>query len=286
LSRLLDTHVHFWDPTARHHDWLAEAPPLQRRFGPEEMAPGEHELLGVVFVQADCRADEALDEVHWVQELAQQHPVIRGIVAYAPVHLGSQASPALEALAREPLVVGVRRLLQDGPAKDIVDQALIVGVGLLPGHGLTFDVCVRHHQLPEVAELVRSCPETSFVLDHLGKPPVAAGELGPWGANIAAIAEEPNVVCKLSGLTTEAASGWTEEDVRPYLEYALEAFGPQRCMVGSDWPVATLRTTVGRWFDIVTDLVAGLAPDDQAAVMYETALSTYGLAMTATDSRG
>ena len=284
MTRLLDAHVHFWDPSRHHHSWLSQEPQLQRRFGPEDLDPGHHELVGAVFVQADARDDEALDEVRWVQRLAVEHPLVRGIVAYAPVHLGVRATDALEELAAEPLVVGVRRLLQGRPAAEIVDPAMIEGIRLLPAYGLTFDICVTHDQLPDAAELVRACPETSFVLDHLGKPPVATGALDRWLAHSTAIAELPNVVVKLSGLTTEAAPDWTDADILPYLRHGLEQFGPHRCMIASDWPVVSLRTTVEHWFDLVTALIADLTAAEQASVLRHTAVATYDLAVTAADS--
>jgi L-fuconolactonase len=278
VTRLLDAHVHFWDPSARHHGWLAETPPLQRRFGPKDLDVGGRTLSGVLFVQADCRDEEALDEVHWVQTLAAEEPLIRGIVAYAPLHLGEAAESHLRALASEPLVVGVRRLLQGRPAETIMAPELITGVRMLADWGLTFDLCATHDQLPQVCRLVRSCPDTRFVLDHLGKPPVRAGALDPWRADLEQLAALPNIVCKLSGLATEAAPGRGADDARPYLAYALETFGPRRCMIASDWPVATLATTVTRWFDVVLEAVAELTPADRAAVLEGTAAATYGLA--------
>ncbi len=274
---IVDGHVHFWDPWARDHAWLAAHAPLRRRFGPEDLDAGHHELLGAVFVQADCREEEALDEIRWVGELARHHPTVRGIVAYAPVHHGRGVERHLAAVAAQPLVVGVRRLLGGQPSGAITDPKFVCGVRLLPEWGLTFDLCATHDQLPPVAALVRACPATSFVLDHLGKPPVASGRLDPWREDIARIASFPNVVCKLSGLSTEAAPDWTAADVRPYLEHALEVFGPQRCMIGSDWPVATLRTTVERWFDVVLDVLAELSPENRRSVLSETAVATYGL---------
>jgi L-fuconolactonase len=278
VTRLLDAHVHFWDPSRRHHDWLRQAPQLQRRFGPEDLVPGHHELVGAVFVQADARDDESLDEVRWVQQLAAEHQLVRGIVAYAPVQLGAGAADALDELVAEPLVVGVRRLLQGRPASEIVEPALIDGVRLLPTYGLTFDICVTHDQLPGVVELVRACPETSFVLDHLGKPPVASGALDHWRADTSALAELPNIAVKLSGLTTEAAPAWTDADILPYLRHGLDAFGPERCMIASDWPVASMRTTVEHWFDLVTELISDLTAGEQEAVLRGTAIATYGLA--------
>jgi L-fuconolactonase len=277
--RLLDAHVHFWDPNARHHEWLAEAPALHRRFGPEDLEAQGRALSGVVFVQADCRDEEALDEVHWVQELAAEQPLIRGIVAYAPLHLGVAAASHLRALAGEPLVVGVRRLLQGRPAETILAPELITGVRMLAAWDLTFDLCATHDQLPQVGGLVRACPETRFVLDHLGKPAVRTGALDPWRADLEKLAALPNVVCKLSGLATEAAPGRGADDARPYLAYALETFGPRRCMVASDWPVVTIATTVAHWFDVVLEVIAELTPADQDAVLEGTAAATYGLAL-------
>lgn len=273
---LLDAHLHLWDPSARHHDWLAEQPDLRRRFAPGDVDSGRYELQGAVFVQADCRDDEALDEVHWVQDAGP--PLVQGIVAYAPVHLGAAVEPRLAALAAEPLVVGVRRLLQGEPAAAIVDAELAEGVRLLGSWDLTFDLCVTHDQLPAVAELVEACPATSFVLDHLGKPPVAAGRLDPWRADLARLVSFPNVTCKLSGLATEAAQDWSCADVRPYLEHAIDVFGPQRCMIGSDWPVLTLAGTMERWFDVVLEVVESLSATDREAVLRRTASSVYGLA--------
>ncbi len=126
--RILDSHVHFWDPVARHHEWLVEVPHLNRRFGPDDYDAGRHELGGFVFVQADCRDEEALAEARWVAELAATFPLIRGIVAYAPLQRGRAAESHLDALADEPLVVGVRRLLQDRPVEEITEAAFIEGV--------------------------------------------------------------------------------------------------------------------------------------------------------------
>lgn len=272
MAKVLDAHLHLWDPAERTHDWLEEVPRLRRRFGPEDIDAGRWELVGAVFVQADCRDEEALDEVRWVQAVGA--PLVRGIVAYAPLHLGAAAEPALTALAAEPLVVGVRRLLHGEPVGAIAGRRLREGVQLLAERNLTFDICVRHDQLSAVAELVDACPQTSFVLDHLGKPAVAEKRLDPWRTDIARLASFENVACKLSGLATEAAAGWTSADVRPYLEHALETFGPARCMIGSDWPLLTLAGTMEQWFDAVRDV---LTEDDRDAVLRGTASEVYGI---------
>jgi L-fuconolactonase len=264
---ILDAHLHLWDPAHRHHDWLAAHPPLQRRFGPEDLDVGRHDLVGAVVVQADCRDDEALDEVRWIAGLAAEHPVIRGIVAYAPLHLGRDARAALEAVAAEPLVVGIRRLLQGEPAGLLRAPELVEGIRLLEAFALPFDICVTHDQLTAVADVIAACPDVSFVLDHLGKPPVAAGALNPWRDDLARIAAHRNVTCKLSGLTTEAGPGWHPAALRPYLDHALDVFGPRRCLVGSDWPVITLTATVERWFDVVMSALEVCTDAERAAVL-------------------
>ena len=275
IGVILDAHVHFWDPDARHHAWLDEHPTLRRRFVPADYDAGCHAVGGAVFVQADCRDDEAIDEVRWVAALAKSDPFVRGIVAYAPVHLGAAAEDGLAAVAAEPLVVGVRRLLQGQPRTALEDRALIDGVGLLAAYDLSFDVCVSHAQLPAVTRIVEACPDVRFALDHLGKPRVAAARLDPWRGDLARLAALPNVACKLSGLTTEAAPGWQAADVRPYLDHALDAFGPTRCMVGSDWPVASLATTTERWFDVVLEALAFLDTHERDAVLSDTAEDCY-----------
>jgi L-fuconolactonase len=274
---IVDAHLHLWDPTARHHDWLAAHPSLLRRFGPEDLDAGHHDVAAAIVVQADCRDEEALDEVRWIAGLAREHPLVRGIVAYAPLHRGVDARGALEAVAAEPLVVGVRRLLQGEPPNLLRSPELVAGVRLLAEVGFPFDVCVTHDQLPAVAELVAACPDVAFVLDHLGKPAVAAGSLDPWREDLARIAAHPNVACKLSGLTTEAGPGWDAARLRPYLDHALEVFGPDRCLVGSDWPVLTLGATVEAWFDVVVAALEPCTPGERAAVLSGNAGALYGI---------
>jgi L-fuconolactonase len=272
---ILDAHVHFWDPGSRRYPWLDGEPSLLRRFGPEDYDSGAHTVSGMIFVQADCEADEALDEARWGAKLAAVDPRVVGIVAYAPLHLGAGARLAVAAAAAQPRVVGVRRLLQDEPAPVLRDPALAEGVRLLADHGLPFDLCVRHHQLRAATALVAACPDVTFVLDHLGKPPVAAGEIASWRDDLTRLSKSGSVFCKLSGLATEAAPDWRGRDVRPYLDVALDLFGPQRCMLGSDWPVSTLATTVERWFDVVLDAVAGLSHAEREALRHGTASSVY-----------
>jgi L-fuconolactonase len=263
---VIDAHIHFWDPERLHYAWLEDVPPLHRRFTPDDLGA---DVEGFVFVQADCRDEEAWAEVEWVSALAERHPIL-GIVAYAPVHRGAQ----LERLAAHPRVVGVRKLLQGEPDALLAGDALVDGVRALADYGLTFDACVTHEQLPFVIRLAERCPNVTIILDHLGKPAVAQGRLDPWREHLAALAECPNVACKRSGLTTEADhDAWTPDDLRPYVEHALECFGAARCLVGSDWPVATLATTYERWFEVLL----GLLPPERDGILSGNARRFYKL---------
>jgi L-fuconolactonase len=274
-QQLLDAHVHFWDPRARTHAWLAAHPPLLRAFRPHDLDAGRHEVVGLIAVQADCRDAEGPEETAWLTRLARREPRIRGIVAFAPLERADRIAAHLDGLSRNPLVVGVRRLLQHEPAALMADAAFVAGVRRLAPAGLTFDACVIHEQLPALTRLARRCPEVTFVLDHLGKPDVAGGRLDPWRADLQALARRPNVACKLSGLITEAAAGWSERDVRPYLSHALDAFGPDRCMLGSDWPLVTLAASHERWTDTVLASLAELSPGERRAVLEHTAAAVY-----------
>jgi L-fuconolactonase len=222
---IADGHVHFWDPDRLHYDWLPDE--LKRPFLPSDYDGGADAL---VFVQADCREAEGLAEVEWAESLG-----VAAIVAFAPL----ERDRDLSRLAARPLVKGVRRLLQGEP--DALLEAVVPGVGRCGELGLVFDACVSASQLPSLARLARACGDTTIVLDHLGKPRT----LDPWRADVATLAALPNVRCKLSGLTSELGP---DADFTPYLRHALDVFGPERCLYGSDWP---LTRDPSRWLDAV-----------------------------------
>jgi len=277
MGRFIDAHIHFWDPNIHNHEWLQALPDLARPFTPSHIDFGTRTPDGVVFVEADCALNEGLSEVQWVSSLASGEVPIIGIVARAPLEQGAAVGSLLLRLADEPLVVGVRRLLQDEPLALLQDPALVEGTRLLADHGFAFDLCVTFHQLRSLTELVRSCPDTTFVLDHVGKPPVADRRLDPWRGDLHVLAESPNVTCKLSGLATLAQPGWSRRDVLPYLRHALGEFGPERCMFGSDWPVALQNTSYEAWLDTVLEATQDLTPRERDDILGETAARVYGL---------
>jgi L-fuconolactonase len=213
----------------------------------------------------------------WVG-LAANHPIIRGVVAQVPVERGPDAASLLAAAARHPLTVGIRRNVQDEPAGFLRGAGMVAGVGMLAAHGLPFDACVREHQLAELTELVDRCPQVTFVLDHLGKPDIRQQRREPWFNDMTTLARYANVVVKLSGLTTEADhQHWRPAEIAPYLAHAIEVFGPDRCMFGSDWPVATLATSYLRWVELVLDAIDELPEAQRTSVLGGTATRIYRL---------
>lgn len=276
---LVDTHVHLWDPARLRYSWLESAPALNRRHGTDDYlaACGTVAVAKVVFVQCECDPAQSEAEADWVTELAASESRIRGIVAQAALEQGDAIEPALARLAAKPLVKGVRRLLQEEPDDAFcLRPGFLRGVRCLARHGLSFDICIYHRQLANVVRLVRECPEVRFVLDHLGKPAVRDRRLEPWRAELRELSRLGNVWCKLSGLATEADwEAWTEADVRPYLDHALECFGAERVMFGSDWPVSRQATTYARWVETVDTALGGCTTDQRHRIYVRNAEAFY-----------
>ncbi len=280
--RPIDSHVHLWDPGRMDYPWLAGTE-LERKFGVEDLRDTTRDdIAAFVVVQGDCVPQQGLAEVDWISEQMRERGTPCGIVAFAPVELGPDVRPYYQSLRGMPHVVGVRRLLQDLPPGFALESQFVTGLELLGQVGLPFDVCVRATQLPEVLELVRRVPTVDFVLDHLGKPRVGRADGGRcddgWRDDLTSLAQQPNVVCKLSGLTTETGGEpWSTELVRPYLDHAIDAFGPARCLFGSDWPVLTTAGTYQGWLNAVLDALLGCTDVEVGQVMSGTAQSVYGI---------
>ena len=271
---MIDSHLHLWHPDQLPYAWLAEEPTLGRSFLVTDLDTGGHEIDGLIVVEAGC--DDGRRELAWLVQLAERWPLILGVVVQVPLDLGPPAFAAIAAAARHQLTVGVRRNVQDEGPGFMLAQPMVEGVRRLARHQLRFDACVRQHQINELTELVDRCPEVIFVLDHLGKPAIGQRRAQSWFTEIAALAKRPNVVAKLSGLTTEADHArWQPSEILPYLRHAIDVFGPQRCMFGSDWPVATLATTYRQWIELVIDATADLTTAERSAIFNDTARRIY-----------
>lgn len=252
---IVDSHVHLWDPAQFRYKWLDGLPALNRSFKPGEFTAGSAsaDVSKIIFVECGCEPTQNLAEVDWICTLAKGEPRLKGIVAHASLESGEEARAELEILASRSLVKGVRRNLQsESDPEFCLRREFLVGVRMLADFGFTFDLCLRHDQLLVATELARCVPDVTFVLDHLGKPEVRNKMFQPWANDLKALAALPNVVVKISGLTTEANwNEWQPVEFMPYLSHALASFGPKRLIFGSDWPVLTLAANYERWVETV-----------------------------------
>jgi L-fuconolactonase len=239
--------------------WLDSEPVLNRPFG---LADYREQTDGIpvetiVYLQVDVAPVYALLEARRAAELAREDPRIGAIVAWAPIEYGDRMRAYLdELLTIDPRVKGVRRLLQYETQADFLLQPdFIQGLRTLSEYGLSFDLCIGSRQLKSAVELVRRCPDTPVILDHLAKPNIKDKVIQPWWDDIAELAKLPNVVAKISGAVTDAdREHWTLDDLAPYVNRVLEVFGEDRVVFGSDWPVMLRATTYPRWVDVVSTL--------------------------------
>jgi L-fuconolactonase len=285
MEAFIDTHVHCWDRTQVPYPWLDGFPSIAGRHTPAELRAEVGDEGGtrfpekIVVVEGDCDRARSFDEVAAIEALAAAEPAISGIVAFAPMDRGAETIAALDRLRARPLVRGVRHLIQGEADPDFCRRPeFIAGVRAAGERGLSFDICVKHHQLASVVDLACECPGTQFVLDHAGKPDVRGQKLEPWRQLITKLAWLPHVACKLSGLVTEAdPAAWTIEDLRPYVEHLLARFGAHRLIFGSDWPVVKLASSYQRWLDTALTLLARLESEDRAAILSANAQRIYRL---------
>lgn len=279
---VIDTHVHFWDPGRLSYPWLLDLPSLNRPHLPadyEQVTDGIP-VEGLVFIQCEADASQYREEARWVAQLARAQPRLRGIVPWAPLEQGEAARPALEELADLPLVKGVRRIIQFEEDDGFCLQPDFVrGVQLLPEFGLHFELCIKgDEQFANTLELVRRCPNVSFILDHIGKPFIKESVRQPWAAHLKELADFPNTWCKISGLVNEAEwESWDLADLRPYLDQVLTSFGFDRVCFGGDWPVCTLASTYARWFDALRETVASCSEAQQLRLFHDNAVTFYRL---------
>jgi L-fuconolactonase len=280
----VDAHVHFWDRARLPYPWLVGVPAISGPHTPAELAAevGPRRPTEIVFVESAVEPAHTLEEVRWVDALAaggSSGLAIGAIVAQVAVDRGAETEAALGSLRGHRRVRGVRHIIEAHPEPDYCSRpAFVDGVQRVGEHGWTFDLCLKPAQLPACIELVRACPGTSFVLDHAGKPDLRRGALEPWRADLAALARLPNVVCKLSGLVTEADPvTWTPEALRPTVDHLLSCFGAERLLFGSDWPVVKLAASYDRWLRTALELLEPLSAGERAAVMCHNARRIYRL---------
>ncbi|WP_085872649.1 MULTISPECIES: amidohydrolase family protein [unclassified Nocardioides] len=274
---VVDAHLHLWDLDAHPQPWTRPWPVLRRSFCVEELRAvlGAHGVGSAIVVQAGDTTGETLD----LLVLAASETVIAGVVGWADVR-APDLLVQLDRLVASPgghRLVGLRHQLQVEPdTRWLARTDVRAGLRRLADRALVFDLVVSPEQLPLVTETVRAVPETSFVLDHAGKPPIAGGDLSAWRRDITALAGLPNVAVKLSGLVTEAAwDTWTQEQLDPVIDHVVDCFGPGRVMAGSDWPVCLLAADYAAVQATLQGLLDRLDPDERRAVLGGTARRWY-----------
>lgn len=277
--RVVDAHVHFWDPSTLRYPWLDPEPTLRRAFLPRDYPPfAEANVDAVIFVEANCVPTQAWAEVDFVDALADSEPRIVGIVAFADMLDADGLEQALDRLVERERVVGVRHNIQGHHPGFCTSPRFVRSVEHVGDYGLTFDLCATAAQLDDVAYLVDSCPETQFVLDHCGKPAIRDDAFDGWARDLASLASCSNVACKMSGLLSEARPDQRNAAaLRPYLAHVLACFGPTRLLYGSDWPVVEPAGGEASWRTMVASFASTWTATDQQRLFSDNAMHLYGL---------
>ncbi len=263
----IDAHQHFWIYSPAEYDWIDDSmPALRRNFLPEDLNPEleSNDFHASVAVQAR----QTLEETRWLLELAERSPSILGVVGWADLRSPDIRSQ-LKALTRNPKLVGIRHVVQSEPDDHFLLQPdFLHGISALEEFDLAYDILIYTKHLPVAAEFVELFPRQRFVLDHLAKPPIKSGEIDSWVRGITRLANFPNVFCKLSGLVTEADwQDWQPAQIFPFLDVAFHSFGPDRLMIGSDWPVCLLAAPYARAVNVVKTYLKAQKPEAQEAVL-------------------
>jgi L-fuconolactonase len=281
MTRTVDAHQHFWQRTQPFdYRWL-DAPqnaPIRRDYLPEDLAP-HLAAIGAshsIFVQTQHN----LDENRWALGLAEKHPFLAGVVGWVDLASPSCEEQLLE-MRRHPKFIGVRHIVQDEPDDDfIIRRDVLRGLRVLEKHGVPFDLLFYVKHLRHAATLAKQLPELPMVIDHLAKPHIKDQSMKNWLPHFRAAAAFPNVYCKLSGMVTEADwQHWKAEDLAPYVHSALEFFGPERCMFGSDWPVCELAASYEQVHAALVEAMGPLSEGERAAIFGDTASRFYRLSL-------
>jgi len=277
MSEPIDSHHHLWRYDKSEYGWIGEDMSLLARdYLPENLRPElvESGIQGTVAVQTR----QTLAETRFLLDFAEEFEFIRGVVGWAPIAT-AEFLEVLERLKGYTKLKGLRHVIQD----ELDDQFILrddfnSGIGLLKRYSLVYDILIYEKHLPAAISFVDRHPSQIFVLDHIGKPRIRAGEIEPWRTNLQSLARRENVFCKLSGLVTEADwKHWQIADLRPYLDVVLGAFGARRLMVGSDWPVCLLASTPKKWFCTLKEFLRPLSVSEQDMILGGVASKVYSL---------
>ena len=272
----IDSHHHFWNYDPVEFDWIDDSMrTIRRSFLPNDLQAeiGRAGIDGVISVQAR----QILEETDFLLEQANANDFIKGVVGWVPL-ADANITEVLDRYKSADKLKAVRHVVQGEPDGFLDGEAFNRGIQALQAQGLVYDVLIFERQLEEAIRFIDRHPNQVFVLDHIAKPQIKIDQLDPWQTNIRELAKRDNVSCKLSGMVTEADfENWTEHQLRPYLDTVLAAFGPERLMFGSDWPVCLVASAYKRWHDLIREYIRPLSSDEQAAIMGDTAIRAYKL---------
>lgn len=278
---IIDAHQHFWQYDRQRHGWINESmAAIRRSFGPQDLKPVLEAagVAGTILVQVDQTPEENV----FCLELAREHDFVLGVVGWIDLQ-APDIEAQLEAMRHHKLLKGFRHIAQAEPDPlFLAKPAVVNGIKALGKGGFTYDILVYPHQLPAAIELVAQCPDQHFVLDHLAKPYIKTGDMEGWEKDVQRLATYENVSVKLSGLVTEADwEAWQPHHIHPYLEVALEAFGPERAMWGSDWPVCLVAAQYRQVLRLVQEAISPLSMHEKALIMGGNAARFYRCAVPA-----
>jgi len=270
----IDAHHHLWTLARGDYGWLTPAlAPIHRDFSLSDLAPhlAAADIEGTILVQAAPTEAETM----FLLDIAAKARVVQGVVGWTDFD-AADGGERIDALAAHKLLVGLRPMVQDIPDDDwLLRPALAPLLAAMARNSLVFDALVLPRHLPRLLRLADDHPGVQFVLDHCAKPRLATGEIADWQGDVALLAERPNIVCKLSGLATEAAMGWQITDLRKAVDHVVTCFGTDRLMWGSDWPVVNLAGGYEKWFAATEALLADLSANEKAAIFGDNAARIY-----------
>ncbi len=274
---IIDSHHHYWQYNPVEYDWIDDSMNVIRNdFLPEKLALtiAEAGVDGVVSVQAR----QSTDETDWLISKASQNIFMKGVVGWLPL-IQDDIESYLRKYSGEKLLKGLRHVVQGEPDHDfILRKDFNYGISLLKKYSLVYDILIVERQLPNTIRFVDQHPDQVFMLDHIAKPPIGVNEISPWKENILELAKRQNVSCKISGMVTEAGfQEWTPLQLQPYFEVVLEAFGPDRLLFGSDWPVCLVAIPYKNWLNLVQKSISSLSDSEQSNIMGGNAIRIYNL---------
>ena len=272
----IDSHQHYWHFNTADYGWMGEnMSVIKRDFLPTDLLP---ELKSIDFDgSVAVQARQSLEETNWLLQLADEHPHIKGVVGWLDLQ-SEQAEEQIAAFAKHPKAAGVRHVIHDEEDLDfMLRPAFIRGVQLLEKYDLAYDILIFPTHLANTIEFVKQFSDKqTFVIDHIAKPLIKDVIVSPWKEDIVALAKFPNVYCKLSGMVTEADwNTWKPENIRPYLDVIMEAFGPERILIGSDWPVCLVAGKYSEVMQVVIDYISTFSEKEQALMLGENAAKAY-----------